>query len=296
MAGAAAAGKSALSKDELRKLMKERSSAKKIDAPFAKYDGSGQLFCILCKTPIKSDAVWTAHVNGRQHHEALAAAKTPPQPQSSKPNADSGFKIPQTHQQSAGDKRPGDAAFNESSLKKLKISERTVEKPALKTESSSQIPADFFDSSDPVVVAAPSEPSSKSTASAPVITPVLLPDNFFDKPTKNIKQKQEREKKVLEEEEWLKFQKAINEETHKSAVVVEHDDDEAKRKRELDEIEEQLVRWEKLHDLELKKEEVAKKLAASEAMEVSTGGDSDSGDDDAGDDFNMMDWRKRKLW
>ena len=147
---------------------------------------------------------------------------------------------------------------------------------------------DFFDSSAP---AAPPDTTAKSSVSA--ATP--LPDNFFDKPTKNLKQKQEKDKKKQEEEEWAQFQRAINEESHKSAAVVEHDDEEAKRQRELEEIEEQLVRWEKLHDLELKKEEVAKKLvSADEAMDVTVEKAAES--DDEGDDFDLMNWRKRKLW
>jgi hypothetical protein len=68
-----------------------------------------------------------------------------------------------------------------------------------------------------------------------------------------------------------------------------------------------MLRWEKIHDLELKKEEVAKKALAdiemadgireeSDLIHNSQEKDKIDSDSDDSEDFNSMDWRKRKLW
>lgn len=125
--------------------------------------------------------------------------------------------------------------------------------------------------------------------------PTLLPDDFFDNPTKNIKQKQEREKQKQEEDEWNRFQKAMQEESHKSAMVVEHDDKETRTQKELDEIEEQMERWRKIHDLEVKQEQVNVKKTEIMDCKPSLNEESErtSSDDE---DLELMDWRKRNLW
>lgn len=62
------------------------SALRKIDSPLAKYNSAGQLMCIICNTVVKSEMVWTAHINGRQHREqviALKKAKETPAPKES---------------------------------------------------------------------------------------------------------------------------------------------------------------------------------------------------------------------
>ncbi|XP_064555187.1 zinc finger protein 830 [Drosophila montana] len=46
----------------------------KVDSPIAKYDSSGNLSCILCRIPIKSN-VWKVHLTSRQHKRNLELAK-----------------------------------------------------------------------------------------------------------------------------------------------------------------------------------------------------------------------------
>jgi len=61
-------------KGDIRRLMKE--SKTKINSPLAKYNGSGQLTCILCECVVKNELVWPAHLNGRQHKEKVATLKS----------------------------------------------------------------------------------------------------------------------------------------------------------------------------------------------------------------------------
>ncbi|KAK1331071.1 hypothetical protein QTO34_009019 [Cnephaeus nilssonii] len=73
------AGKRVVSQDELRRLMKEKqrqsSNRKRIESPFAKYNRLGQLSCVLCNTPVKSELLWQTHVLGKQHRERVAELK-----------------------------------------------------------------------------------------------------------------------------------------------------------------------------------------------------------------------------
>ena len=57
------------------KSIKLSGAVKKIDSPLAKYNSAGQLTCIVCNTIIKSEMVWTAHINGRQHREKVLSLK-----------------------------------------------------------------------------------------------------------------------------------------------------------------------------------------------------------------------------
>ncbi|XP_020622972.1 zinc finger protein 830-like isoform X2 [Orbicella faveolata] len=59
----------------LRLVKNQREMKKKIESPLAKYNSSGQLFCVLCNIPIKSAILWTSHVLGKKHKENLANFK-----------------------------------------------------------------------------------------------------------------------------------------------------------------------------------------------------------------------------
>lgn len=52
-----------------------QSRQKKIDSPLAKYNSTGQLFCVLCNTQVKNEIYWTGHINGRGHKDNLSALK-----------------------------------------------------------------------------------------------------------------------------------------------------------------------------------------------------------------------------
>lgn len=65
--------------EEMRRLMAERRKKDqkpvKIDNPLAKYNNVGQLMCILCSSIVRSEQVWTIHVNSKQHRENINKAK-----------------------------------------------------------------------------------------------------------------------------------------------------------------------------------------------------------------------------
>jgi len=47
----------------------------KIDSPLAKYNSTGQLYCVLCNTPVKNEIYWTGHVNGKSHRDNVMVLK-----------------------------------------------------------------------------------------------------------------------------------------------------------------------------------------------------------------------------
>ncbi|CAL1538061.1 unnamed protein product, partial [Lymnaea stagnalis] len=77
----AAAKKKVVTKDDLRRFMKEKQSlskatAKRIEHPLAKYNSLNQLICIVCSNVIKNDLLWIAHIQSKQHKERVIALKT----------------------------------------------------------------------------------------------------------------------------------------------------------------------------------------------------------------------------
>lgn len=69
--------------NDLRRLMQEQRSKNKqsaesqckVNSPLAKYNDSGQLMCILCKSIVRSESVWKVHINTKAHKENVEAAK-----------------------------------------------------------------------------------------------------------------------------------------------------------------------------------------------------------------------------
>lgn len=40
-----------------------------------KYSSDGTLMCIICNSPIKSESLWPAHINAKQHRDNIAKKK-----------------------------------------------------------------------------------------------------------------------------------------------------------------------------------------------------------------------------
>lgn len=80
MSGVFKNAKKKVSQSELRKFMHDHKSKttaplKKIESPLAKYNEAGQLTCVLCKSVVRSEAVWNVHINAKQHKENVEIAK-----------------------------------------------------------------------------------------------------------------------------------------------------------------------------------------------------------------------------
>ncbi|XP_034485942.1 zinc finger protein 830 [Drosophila innubila] len=62
------------SNNKIRRKTELSSKFTKVDSPLAKYDSSGNLSCVLCRIPIKSN-VWKVHLNSKQHKQFVELAK-----------------------------------------------------------------------------------------------------------------------------------------------------------------------------------------------------------------------------
>ena len=107
-----------------KSLTKLSSTGKKIDSPLAKYNSAGQLSCILCNVIVKSEMVWTAHVNGKQHREKVAQLKRP---------------------------KPAEDAFAKPAQSVATLKRKAQDPSCGPSPSKKGVPSDFFDSHPPPI-------------------------------------------------------------------------------------------------------------------------------------------------
>lgn len=284
--------KKKVTQNDLRRVMNEHkkklTTVTKIESPIAKYTDSGQLICILCKTIVRSEAVWNIHLSSKTHKENIILAKK-------------AHNEPTTPLHNF--KRPSSPADGDSSNKKLK----SILKNG--APSKSQLPDDFFDKTTSTAgkisgptkrevvndVAEESEKSEdvemsddKDDEKDPSQAP--LPEGFFDDPIMDAKVRNVEYKDPIEEE-WEKFQKEIKEEAAQSAQIIADDQEEATTERQLDEIEEQMRHWSRVLELERRKEQVQEQV---ERKIVVVEEEVSSGDEAEFDEF--LDWRAKKSY
>uniref|UniRef100_U5EY19 Zinc finger protein 830 n=1 Tax=Corethrella appendiculata TaxID=1370023 RepID=U5EY19_9DIPT len=346
MSAAFRLAKKKYTQNDLRRIMSEtkankvsagqqqsQNSTKKIESPLAKYTETGQLMCILCKSIVRSEAVWTVHINAKQHKENIAVAK---QLKEKTDNLASKSKsnVSETTTKSIL-KRPGTPPATKSSTES--------KKPKL-TDAQSELPSDFFDNKLNGSNATKASNFFETTLSKTSIRKDLvnikidnkkfdqkssesssdqtndnkdnkmevdddandlddkLPEGFFDDPKKDAKARNQ-EYKDPNDEEWEKFQREIKEATVESMAIINEEQEESTAERQISEIDEQIRNWSRVLDLEKQKESVVKdvksgKLNVKQNAKIIRNGNGDSSgdeDDDNNDDFDeFLDWRAKK--
>ncbi|PKS11309.1 hypothetical protein jhhlp_003071 [Lomentospora prolificans] len=58
---------------DVRSLLRQQQAARRITHPHALYTESGKLSCLLCGEPVKTEALWDAHVRSPPHRQRLQA-------------------------------------------------------------------------------------------------------------------------------------------------------------------------------------------------------------------------------
>ncbi|XP_022919560.2 zinc finger protein 830 [Onthophagus taurus] len=278
--------KQKLKQNELRKIMSEhknklQKSAKKIESPLAKYNESGQLTCILCKSVVRSEAVWNVHLNSKQHKENVEAAKKLKE---------------KTNNFTTAIKRPATPPL-EVPIKKLKgiLKNSTSKTENNDTNQTDQLPDDFFDTKKsnlnlPQLGQQNQDKIEKEPEKMDVEQPdSALPEGFFDDPKLDAKARNLEYKDPVEEE-WEKFQKEIRDADFESAAIIAEDQEEATNERQIDEIDEQIKNWSRVVNLEKKKVEVIGNVAEKDEN-MSVGDDEEVNEEDF-DEF--LDWRSKK--
>ncbi|KAL3278932.1 hypothetical protein HHI36_016450 [Cryptolaemus montrouzieri] len=251
------AAKKKVSQLELRKYMQEHKSrgrvettSKQIESPLAKYNEQGQLTCVLCKSVVRSEAVWNIHLNAKQHRQNVELAKKLKERTN---NFTTPLKRPLTPPLEVPTKKP------KSILKNGSKSEETTDSSQENTpvKEKADLPSDFFDTSGKN-----SKIDVKRTGKDKVekmqIDQVqkdaseILPEGFFDDPKLDAKARNLEYKDPIQEE-WDRFQKEIRDAEGESAAIIAEDQEEATTERQIDEIDEQMKNLSKVLDLEKRK-------------------------------------------
>uniref|UniRef100_A0A182TAZ7 Zinc finger protein 830 n=1 Tax=Anopheles maculatus TaxID=74869 RepID=A0A182TAZ7_9DIPT len=357
MSAAFKLAKKKYSQQDLRRIMSETKASKqqqpsdgdsnRIDSPLAKYpfkiiflnpfrylytyNDAGQLMCVLCRSVVRSAAVWKVHLNSKQHKENVELAKKlkdtsvvkGTEPSKSSIAAQSNLKRAGT-EQTAAESVP---------VKKIK---GILKNSAQPTVIENGLPDDFFDSGtgnnassvtssirkDLVNIRLPERHREQQHAesmdveeTAPdaggsILPPdeEKLPEGFFDDPKMDAKARNQ-EYKDPNDEEWEKFQKEIKEATNVSMAIISEEQEESTAERQIAEIDEQIRNWSRVLDLEKKKEKV-KTLKGSTLSEGGTNRsenasqslqspneEDDRDDDDDDEEFDeFLDWRAKKSY
>ncbi|KAL3873320.1 hypothetical protein ACJMK2_036452 [Sinanodonta woodiana] len=329
----AAAKKKVVSKDDLRRLMKETKAARKsdstkIDHPLAKYNSLGQLLCNICNTVIKSDLLWTVHIQSKQHKEKLASLKGTATASDQTASVKRKFSdidvtgsLKRSKDVNDGGKsvsglpsdffdNSGSKAFTGNLNKAQKL-----EHCSILAEYSSSDDEDDNDNEnngnvhnrEPPLKGANSNsalpadffdsgvkpsPSSSVDPESNIKKSTMaesLPEGFFDDPVMDAKvRKVEYINK--QEEEWELFQRAMKEEAHVSEQIVEEEDEQVNINRNIDEIDDQMQRWREVDDLHNKREKIIQKTPATEQNE------SEDAELNEAELEEFLDWRSKKLW
>ncbi|XP_064396847.1 zinc finger protein 830-like [Halichondria panicea] len=288
-----------LKQQHYRRLMKEQkakaSSVQKIDHPLAKYNALGQLTCVVCTATVKTELLWSTHIQSRKHKDNVAALKSKtltsntkrknPEPDVEIPPEPS-FKKPKTAVRTSA--LPPDF-FDSNVAKETVTSQKTG--PSKHPEG---VPTDFFDKmpkAEDNVWPQKKQSKAESTKDAdPPSKNASLPEGFFDDPKRDAKARKV-EYKDPELQEWEKFQKSIQKEDDVSDALILEIDMDSKEDREETEVQEQASCFLRAEKLRQRQEALSKATPTSDPHREDVG--DEESDSDELDLDNLLDWRAK---
>lgn len=322
-----------VNQEELRRLMREKqkqsADKKRVESPFAKYNGLGHLMCTLCNVQVKSELLWPTHVLGKQHKEKVVEVKEgKAQPVVSQTQT-AKRKAPQSEEVVGKKAKPASIAGQSTSglpgdFLEKPSSNSTVSKqtpgglsllagvydeddedeagegnPTAQKVEAAALPADFFDSSIP---SAPPITHSGSilktdaeekTAEKKDNTAEVLPEGFFDDPVKDAKVRNVDAPKDQMDKEWEEFQKEIRLVNTKSDAIVAEDDEEGRLERQIDEIDEQIECYKRVELLRDKRDAVKSKPLPNKDEQMDTNDIVEDEDEEELLGLLSRDWRAK---
>lgn len=206
-------------KPDVRRLLKkqqlERNKVNKITHPFAKYDEAGRLVCVVCNAPVKSEAVWQAHLGSSAHRDNIQKLKALKQQQlkrraPSPPAADLSASDPHKRMRMEEDKEDKED---------IELDEDVSDE-----DEDMGLPNDFFDNpadQDDIPEEVPEKIEDDTNNT--------LPAGFFDDPEEDARIQgtlaPEEQSQVDLEKDIAMFNEAMIEVTKESREVQEEDDE-----------------------------------------------------------------------
>jgi len=291
-------------KRDIRLVKGQRETKKKIASPLAKYNSTGQLFCVLCNIPVKSAILWDSHVLGKKHKENLAIFKGKSNKSQAVRDVQQSVKEKSSHTDDSTFVRPALKRINQDKTetdentpdKRIKV-DSCGEKDSLKEEEvnitnsnltggKTDLPSDFFDTPQQ------NEQTAQDLKFSDEDSTEGIPEGFFDDPKLDAKVRKV-EYKDPAEEEWEKFQKAMQVEAQVSQSIVEEEDEESQVNREFSELSEQRLYFLRADELRDKKTAV-KQTVFKQALQRQPQDENTSNSDDS-DYEEFFDWRAKKV-
>ncbi|KAK5650060.1 hypothetical protein RI129_001089 [Pyrocoelia pectoralis] len=228
--------KKKVSQVELRRIMNDHKIKKttKIESPLAKYNDLGQLMCVLCQSIVRSEGVWTVHINSKQHRDKVEEAKRLKET---------------TNNFTTSSKRSLDVT-TEAPAKKLKgilkNSKNSTYVDDISSTENDNVGSNVETFKDLTVNSLDNKQDEEMIFDGKDDHSTAIPEGFFDDPKQDAKVRHIDYKDPIEEE-WEKFQRAIRDANNESANIIAEDHEEATNERQLDEIDEQMKNWSKYY-------------------------------------------------
>jgi zinc finger protein 830 len=318
---------SSSSGQDLKSMMSEKLKEKqRVESPFAKYNSIGQLTCIICNQIVKSELMWTAHVNSRSHidNKNNLKAKLTNEVATNPITAESSKSTKLASSSSGTFKRPYSVIISNSSTTTTAASTVKINAVSINSDQSGQeateVKKQRMDnvikktssidlnklSADVDQVSAKgkekeliadiieennkaaniSEPEAAHTSDLSLGE--ALPEGFFDDKELDAKVRGQSRAENLEAE-YEEFKKIIQSEQVKSDIIIEKDDEQRDVDRDLQEVDELIDRWSKIEDLHKQREAILRTSKNKQKMNTNERIDAKENEDETDVDLeNIM--------
>ncbi|KAI6660823.1 Zinc finger protein [Oopsacas minuta] len=297
------------------------ASDNKIAHPFAKYNTSGQLNCVLCSLQIPNDKAWSVHVQTRKHKDNMDNLKRATTKTSQKELNKTGSKrefidkavlpvepkklksiLKSTHTTTEPGKDP--------QLTESDSIHQSITSPPSNSIQSNNLPSDFFDTSAPSCSGTSTSDTAVENEDATVSTndavnevkrgygtsSEVLPEGFFDDPKRDAKARGVRPEEAMEKE-WESFQKLIETDNEQSELIVAQQDQMVQLERDYSETHQQSCYYNRAEELRKKQDTIVSSERGITESSKHYGNEEiiKSNDEDSDSDLELdLDWRAQK--
>lgn len=302
-------------KVDLRRLMQQKKQestgkSKRIDSPLAKYSSSGQLSCVVCRLPVKSELAWPAHLASRTHKERLEALRS--QKSAAEKRSASESTVGQAKKRHRVEGGVPDDFFEKSAAPKKGILKNAPVRPLMPPPALPPAPARVPSTTaavaalqdEPMDADPPAEPPAAAVDTSRVQAPAStskdssddvddgqLPEGFFDDPQKDAKARNVVYVDPVEAE-WERFQREMQTAEAESELILDEDQQEATVGRQFEEVDEQIRNLSRVVSMEKRKQE----LATHDDASTSAANDMGDSSSDEADIDEYLDWRSKGAW
>mmetsp|Transcript_29934 Transcript_29934/g.42075 ORF Transcript_29934/g.42075 Transcript_29934/m.42075 type:complete len:298 (-) Transcript_29934:103-996(-) len=289
-------------REMMKKTQKERQSTR-IEHPLARYNNLGQLICQVCKTQVKAESLWIAHLASKQHKESVENLKQAAVSQTKRPREES----------SASNETMETKKSKAEILAEVEREEELSAMEMVRTEALKNLPGKLATTSHTqpveVIAKAPVKIAQKTEKAG------TLPEDFFDdgvnKPATNetapSKSQTETKSSTTADNlstEWEKFKEGLEIELASNKIdmsSVDNDNQEAeifeiqaKQEDQEQEKTQQLIKTQ-LEELRKKQLELKKLKQEKTSQQKMESPAKDKHDDASEDDLeDLLDWRVKK--